>query len=159
MDYCVPGFCRRRKSTRCAPCGGCAANTSAMPDGASMGRGRGPPSPAPHPQKQNPVVYTKVWTYLHGNTHRAPTHLTATAGWIIAIADIGWLHYLYKPVREASLFACDHFTGSKSFSLDGTFASISLAISSACADAWAAVCLGSGLKSTPTMARILPFAS
>src|SRR6516162_4305269 len=80
MDYCVPVFCRRRKSTRCAPCGGCAANTSAMPDGASMGRGRGPPSPAPHPQKQNPVVYTKVWTYLHGNTHRAPTHLTATAG-------------------------------------------------------------------------------
>src|SRR6266852_5706786 len=22
------------------------------------------PSPAPHPQKQNPVVYTKVWTHL-----------------------------------------------------------------------------------------------
>src|SRR6516165_854885 len=55
-----------------------------------------------------------------------------------------------EPQREASLFAPDHFTGSKSFSRDGTFASISLAISSACADAWAAVCLGSGLKSTPT---------
>jgi hypothetical protein len=37
MDSCVPVFCRRRKSTRCAPCGGCAASTSAMPDGAFSG--------------------------------------------------------------------------------------------------------------------------
>ena len=28
------------------------------------GEGELPPSPAPHPQKQNSVVYTKVWTHL-----------------------------------------------------------------------------------------------
>jgi hypothetical protein len=38
---------------------------NAHPTSTKMGEeGELPPSPAPHPQKQNLVVYTKVWTHL-----------------------------------------------------------------------------------------------